>query len=64
LLEEIKASALELPAMPANAAAAIRRLNIEELRIEALSDAVVNSFAGDSYFPFGGARFGPAEREP
>jgi hypothetical protein len=51
LLEEIKASALKLPALPANAAAAIRRLDIEELRIEALSDAVVHSFAGDSYFP-------------
>ena len=51
LLEEIKGSALELPALSANAAAAIRRLEIEELSVEALSDAVVDSFAGDKYFP-------------
>jgi tetratricopeptide (TPR) repeat protein len=51
LLEEIKASALALPGLPESAAAAIRRLDIEELGVEALSDAVVQSFAGESYFP-------------
>jgi tetratricopeptide (TPR) repeat protein len=51
LLEEIKASALELAALSANAAAAIRRLDTEQLGVEALSDAIVQSFAGDSYFP-------------
>lgn len=51
LLEEIKASALALPGLPERAAAAIRRLDIEQLGVEVLSDAVVRSFAGESYFP-------------
>lgn len=51
LLEEIKASALALPGLPESAAAAIRRLDIEQLGVEALSDVVVHSFAGESYFP-------------
>lgn len=51
MLEQIKASALELPGLPGDAAAAVRRLDIEQLGVEALSDAVVHSFAGDSYFP-------------
>ena len=51
LIEEIKASALALPRLPEGAAAAIRRLDIEQLGVEALSDAVVRSFAGESYFP-------------
>ena len=51
LIEEIKASALALPGLPESAAAAIRRLDIGQLGLEALSDAVVRSFAGESYFP-------------
>jgi hypothetical protein len=51
LLEQIKALALELPELAGSAAAAIRRLDIEQFGVEALSDAIVHSFAGDSYFP-------------
>jgi tetratricopeptide (TPR) repeat protein len=51
LLEEIKASALALPGLPENAAAAVRRLDIGKLGVEAFSDVVVQSLAGESYFP-------------
>jgi SIR2-like domain len=51
LIEEIKTSALAFSGLPDDAAAAIRRLDIEQLGVEALSDAVVRSLAGENYFP-------------
>jgi hypothetical protein len=51
MIEEIKTSALAFPGLPDDAAAAIRRLDIERLGVEALSDAIVRSLAGESYFP-------------
>jgi tetratricopeptide (TPR) repeat protein len=51
LIEEIKTSALAFPGLPDAAAAAIRRLDIEQIGVEALSDEVVRSFASESYFP-------------
>src|SRR4029077_13642933 len=51
LLEEVKKSALALPALPNDAAAAIRRIDFEKLEVEGFSDTVVSSFAGESYFP-------------
>jgi tetratricopeptide (TPR) repeat protein len=51
LLEEVKKSALTLPALPNDAAAAIRRIDFEKLEVEGFSDTVVSSFAGESYFP-------------
>src|SRR5215467_11749532 len=51
LLEEIKASALSLPNLIDEAAAVIRRLDIDSLGVEAFSDIIVESLADDDYFP-------------
>ena len=51
LLEEIKASALSVAALPERAGAAIRRLDIDLLPVEAFSDTIVRSLAADDYFP-------------
>jgi tetratricopeptide (TPR) repeat protein len=51
LLEEIKASALSLPNLIDEAAAVIRRLDIDSLGVEAFSDIIVESLARDDYFP-------------
>ena len=51
LLEEIKASALAQQQLPEDAQAAIGRLDLKHLNVAGMTDAVVHSLAGESYFP-------------
>jgi tetratricopeptide (TPR) repeat protein len=51
LLDGIKDLALTLPALGKDAESAIRGLSLDQFPVEAFSDAVVDAFAGEGYFP-------------
>jgi tetratricopeptide (TPR) repeat protein len=51
LLDGVKDLALTLPGLSEDAESAIRGLTLDRLAVEAFSDAVVDAYAGEEYFP-------------
>jgi hypothetical protein len=51
LLDGVKDLALTLPGLNKGAESAIRGLSLDGFPVEAFSDAVVDAYAGDEYFP-------------
>jgi len=51
LLGEIKEAALRLPGIDGQSQAAIQSLSLERFTVAAFSDAIVDGFAGERYFP-------------
>jgi len=51
LLEGVKDLALTFPGLNEDAQSAIRGLSLDRFQVEAFSDAVVDAYAGDEYFP-------------